>query len=314
MQPTWGDFTLGSQDGTSNRTRFPLFAIAYPVVSLGGTVTLSLGGQMEQRWVTETEAVTDLGGVIVPSVDRFESEGGTSVARIGWAHRLGSSFAVGASAGAYLGRLDQNFTRTLDSLAIGGNIQPFVEAGSWRYSGKTLTLGASADPTELIHVAAALEWSTDLEAEPLEETLGETRVFEVPMRLSAGATLTLTPRMNANTSIRIQDWSGAAGLEPDGTSSGSMSYGVGMEWRAIQGETRSMPVRVGYRSVALPFRLDGGDLSESSITFGVGLNLVEAQGSRFGWVDMALERGSRQSMPLDERFWRATLSIGVSGF
>ena len=76
---------------------------------------------------------------------------------------------------------------------MGGNIQPFLESGSWRYSGKTLTLGASGAPTDLIHVAAALEWSTDLEAEPQEGTLGDTRVFEVPMRFSAGATLTLTP-------------------------------------------------------------------------------------------------------------------------
>ncbi|NNM34797.1 MAG: hypothetical protein HKO53_17100, partial [Gemmatimonadetes bacterium] len=201
MQPTWGDFTLGTEAGSSNWTRFPLVAIVYPVVSLGGTVTLSLGEALEQRWVAEVESVSELGGVSVPATDRFESEGGSSVARLGWIHRFGTRLAVGAVVGAYVGRLDQSFSRTLDSLAVGGNIQPFVDGGAWRYSGKTLTLGASADPSDLLHVAGAVEWSTDLEATPQEGTSGEGRSFGVPMKLSAGATGTLTPRLHLNASV-----------------------------------------------------------------------------------------------------------------
>ena len=314
MQPTWGDFTLGSESGTSNWTRFPLVGIVYPVVSLGGTVTLSLGEALEQRWVAEIESISDLGGVNVPATDRFESEGGSSVARLGWIHRLGTKVAVGAVAGAYVGRLDQSFTRTLDSLAVGGNIQPFVDGGAWRYSGKTLSLGASADPNNLLHLAAAVEWSTDLEATPQEGTSGETRSFGVPMKLSAGATGALTSRLHLNASVRMQDWSSADGLPAGEASDGSVSYGMGLEWRAVQRETRSVPIRVGYRSVGLPYKVDGADLTESSVTMGLGLNFLEAEGLRLGWLDVAMERGSRTGGVLDETFWRATFSLGISGF
>ncbi len=314
MQPTWGDFTLGSDTGTSNWTRFPLIALAYPVISLGGTVTLSLGEALEQRWVAEIESVNDLGGVGVPSTDRFESEGGSSVARIGWIHRIGTSVAVGVQGGSYVGRLDQSFTRTLDSLAVGGNIQPFVAGGAWRYGGKTLSLGVSGQPTELIHVAGSVEWSTDLEATPQNETEGDVRKFGVPMKLSVGATGTLTPRIHLNASLRMQDWSGVDGLLRTETSDQSLSYGIGVEWRAIERDTRSIPLRFGYRSVATPYKVDAENLTESAVTMGLGFNLLEAQGVRLGWLDVAVEKGSRTSLSLDESFWRATFTLGISGF
>ncbi|MGI9627930.1 MAG: hypothetical protein ACR2QM_13925, partial [Longimicrobiales bacterium] len=254
MQPTWGDFTLGTSSGSSTWTRFPLMALGYPVLSAGGAVTVSLSGFMEQRWVSEIEATGNLGGVNVPSLDRFESDGGSSVARLGWAHRLSDKAKVGLMGGTYLGRLDQTFTRTLDSLAVGGNIELFVEEGAWRYSGKSVTLGGSFDPSELVHVAGAVEWSGSLKATPLEETGGDVREYDVPVRFSLGATATLTSRLNVNTSLKIQDWSGASGYDPGALSSGSVSYGAGVEWHALQGETRSLPIRLGYRSVSLPFQ------------------------------------------------------------
>ena len=98
------------------------------------------------------------------------------------------------------------------------------------------------------------------------------------------------------------------------TSTSTASYGAGIEWTAIQGDTRSLPVRFGYRSVALPFRFGTEDASESVVTFGFGLNLVELEGRRFGWLDVGFERGARESLPLDERFWRATFSLGIARF
>ena len=42
------------------------------------------------------------------------------------------------------------------------------------------------------------------------------------------------------------------------------------------------------------------------------MNLVEIEGVRFGWMDVAVERGTRTSAPLSENFWRATISLGIS--
>ena len=314
MQPTWGDFELDGQSGTTQTTRFPLLGIGYPVLSLGGTVTLSLAGYMEQRWVGQRVRTIDLGGIDVPADDRFETNGGSSVARLGWAQRLGDRLSVGASVGAYVGRLDQEFDRTLDSLVVGNDVRSYVEGSAWQYSGYTFSAGFGADPHELIHLAAAAEWSGDLKETPHEDTQGGTNEYSIPLRLLAGVTGRLSQRLHLNTSVAYQDWSGADGFAEGVISDKKLSYGAGIEVQLIQQETRSFPMRFGYRHVAPPFRYAEDDPVESAWTIGLGVNLVEVEGTRFGWMDIGFERGTRSSVPLNENFWRGTVSLGISSF
>ena len=313
MQPSWGDFQIGDQSGTTRTTRFPLIAIGYPAAR-GGVVTLSVAGHMEQRWVGERDRLIEIGGEDVPISDRFETDGGTSVARLGWAQPLGDKLSLGVNAGLYVGRLAQVFDRTLDSLAVDGDVRPYTEEYNWGYSGFTLAAGFGFDPHELLHLGGAVEWSSDLTETPDDDTDGGVNSYDIPLRLTAGATGRLTQRLLVSTSFVYQDWSGAEGF-PEGVVSGrKLSYGAGLEWRAVQRESRSIPIRLGYRSGAPPFRYQSQDPSESALSLGVGLNLVEFEGYRLGWIDIAVERASRTSLPLDESFWRATISLGVSRF
>lgn len=314
MQPSWGDFAMGDQSGTSRTTGFPFIAIGYPVGATGGVATVSVAGHMQQRWAGERTEDIRLGGLDVPINDRFETDGGTSVARFGFAQPFGERIALGVSVGTYVGRLNQSFDRTLDSLIVGTDVQPYSEEYLWDYGGYTLAAGIALDPHDLVHIAGAIEWSTDLKESPRGETVGAVNSYGIPLRLSAGATGQLTQRLLINTSFVYQDWSGAGGFASGVLSGNKMSYGVGIEWRAIQQESRSVPFRVGYRSGAPPFRFDAQDPSESVWTAGIGLNLVELDGLPLGWVDLAVERGSRTSLPLDENFWRGTISIGISQF
>ncbi len=312
MQPTWGDFQLGSESGTSQTVRFPLLGIGYPVLSAGGALTVSLSGHTEQRWVGRRTDTIALGGVDVASQDQFRTNGGTSVARLGWVQRLGDRLAVGVGAGAYLGRLEQEFERSLDTLVVGRDVRSYREGSVWRYSGYTVLAGLSADPHDLIHVAASAEWSGELREAPMEGTRGLTRAYRIPLRVLAGATGRLSTRLHANASLGYQNWAGADGFAAGVTSGTSMSFGTGLEWRLIEGETRSVPIRLGYRRVALPFRYEAEDPVETSWTLGIGMHLVEVEGIRFGWMDLGLERGARSSSPLSEEFWRATVSLGIS--
>ena len=314
MQPAWGEFEVEDQSGTTNTTRFPLVGVAYPVGAARGVVTLALAGYMEQRWTGEVPRIVDLDGDTVDASDRFESNGGTTVARIGWAQRIGSRLAVGVSAGAYLGRLDRVFNRTLDSLAVSEGAQSFGRTGSWRYSGPTVSAGFSADPHSLIHLSGAVEWSGDLKATPRDDTTGGVLAYTVPMRFLAGATGRLTPRLHLNASFSYQDWSQAGGFEDGTTSSRKTSWGAGLELQALQRERRSFPMRLGYRRLALPFRFRSDDPVEVVWSAGVGLNLNQADGVRFGWIDVGAERADRSSEPLVERFWRATITVGISRF
>ncbi len=312
MQPTWGTFELGDESGTSNTTRFPLTAIGFPVPQLWGIATVSLAGYMEQRWSGERSETVELGGEQVYIEDTFDTRGGASVARLGWAQRIGQRLSVGVAAGAYVGRLEQFFHRNLDSLNVVTGVEPYFESRRWQYGGYNVTAGVSADPHDLLHVAAAAEWSSDLTEDPHAGTQGEKSRYSIPLRLSAGATAQLTPRLLLNGSLAYQDWSGAAGYPEDALSTLTLSYGGGVEWRAIRRETRSLPIRLGYRRAVPPFRYGRHDPVESVWTAGLGFNFAELAGIRLGWMDLAVERGSRASHPLSEQFWRATVSLGIS--
>lgn len=313
MQPSWGDYSMGDQNGTTRTTRFPLIAIGYPAAR-GGVVTVSLAGHMEQRWVGVRNQVVRLGGVDVPIEDSFRTDGGTSVARLGWAQPLGERFSVGVSAGLYVGRLNQVFDRQMDSLAVGTEVRPYSEAYQWAYSGYALAAGFGFDPHQLIHLGGAIEWSSALAETPSEGTTGGVNRYDIPLRISVGATGRLTPRLLLNGSMVYQDWSEAGGFADGVVSGRRTSWGAGLEWRAVQRESRSIPVRGGYRSGSPPFRFQSQDPGETAWSLGLGFNLVEFEGTRMGWIDLAVERATRTSLPLDESFWRGTISLGISRF
>ena len=315
MQPSWGSFEVGDQTGSSRTTRFPLIGIAFPILEARGTATLTLAGFMEQQWTGgRTEAVPLVDRLVIVE-DRFETTGATSVVRLGWAQRIGSRLAVGVSAGSYVGRLEQLFDRNLDSLAVsGGTVRPYNEFSAWRYSGYTFTAGVSGDPHNLIHLAAAVEWSGDLSENPRDDTPGGVNTYSVPLRLSGGATLRLTSRLQVNGSAAYQDWTTATGFGERLISDLKFSFGGGLEWRAIEREARSFPLRIGYRRVAPPFRYQRYNPVEHLLSAGVGINFLEEAGIRFGWIDLAAEYGIRSSNPLSERFLRGTVSLGISRF
>lgn len=311
LQPSWGSFDIDEQSGTSRTNRLPIMGIGYPVGSLGGVVTASLSGHLEQRWIARRQSMVTLNEVDVEVQDSYRSDGGTSVARLGWVQQVGSRVSLGVSAGSYIGRLERVFDRELDSLAVGGEVYSFREESAWRYSGYLVSAGFNADPHPLIHLAGAVEWSGTLRESPQEDAVGE-GVYTIPLRLSAGATTRLTSRLALNVSGVYQDWAASDGFLAGVTSGRKWSVGGGVEWHLVEGETRSLPLRFGYKRLAPPFRFETEDPVEAIWSLGAGFNLVELDDRRFGWMDLAFERGSRWSAPLDERYWRATATVGIS--
>ncbi len=314
MQPTWGRFDLGEQVGSSRATRFPLLGIGYPVRRARGVVTLSLSGFLEQRWAAESSGTVVIDGMDVEVTDTFTANGGVSVVRLGWAQRLGRRLAIGANAGAYVGAIVETLDRGLDSADVGGTVYSFSKEDRWSYSGATFGAGVSYDAAGVLQLAAAAEWSLDLTQTPTGDTVATSASYAIPARFSAGATGRLTPRMHLNASVVYRDWGTAADFAEGVASARRWSVGTGLEWLIADGETRSLPLRFGYRRLAAPFRYRKEDPVESIWSLGLGLNLAKRGNLRFGWMDVALERATRQSAPLSERFWRASVSIGITSF
>jgi hypothetical protein len=74
------------------------------------------------------------------------------------------------------------------------------------------------------------------------------------------------------------------------------------------------PLRFGYRSTGLPFSFGSSVATETALAGGFGFVLNETNGFVLAGADFSIERGERSDGVLTEKFWRATLSLRVSGY
>lgn len=315
VQPSWIEL---SEEGTPDRTffrgtRFPLVAIAYPVGR--GTVTLHAASVFDQRYRGERTVDVVLGGAPVPVRDLFVQEGSLSSLALGYSRMIGRTTSVGIAVGRYTGTLRRALVRDFSSSSASGSIEPYQSSGSWRYSGESVTAGVASDPVGIVRVAASATWSTDLTADATGQTEGGDRSFRVPLQLRLGASSVLTPGLTLSASAVRADWSGTE--EDLGTGSYARTVsgvGVGIELSRARLFGREVPIRLGFRHAGLPFSLDDEPASERVFAGGFALILSQANGVVFASTDVAVEKGRRSAGSFAEDFWRATVSLSLSGF
>ena len=111
------------------------------------------------------------------------------------------------------------------------------------------------------------------------------------------------------------DWSGISADLSAGAQAGSAtSLGVGLELTRVSLFGRPSPLRIGFRRTGLPYSLEAEDAHEQSVAGGLSFALNETNEVVLAAVDFALEKGSRTGGTYREDFWRATVSLRVSGF
>jgi hypothetical protein len=71
---------------------------------------------------------------------------------------------------------------------------------------------------------------------------------------------------------------------------------------------------VGFRRRGLPFALEGESAREQTFSAGFGFAMNETNEIVLAAVDVGVEKGDRTSGSYRENFWRATVSLRVSGF
>jgi len=315
IQPQWAEGSMGEGSDRTRGTRFPLIGLAYPVYSLGGTVTLTIGGFMDQRWQLRNESTVELGGSSVPVVDEFLSEGGISTFRVGWAHRIGEKLALAAGVGTQAGSVTRSFVRTVNVVESGVQVIPYRIRSEWQYSGLTTVLGVRWDPASILRLGGSATWSSSLKADPVEGTEGAGTKFDVPMELRVGASGLLTPGLSMTLGATYAAWEPSAGGLQDEEVVGTVwSYGGGLEWSGTQLRSRPVPFRVGVRKSGLPFRFAGEDPTETLVSAGIGLDVTRPQEVISGGLDLAVERGRREAGTLSETFWRGTLTFRIASW
>jgi hypothetical protein len=318
VQPFFGSAEVDGDVDDVEGTRFPLIQIIYPVrtrIAVG----LGFGGFLDQSWAAVREHQGDVGRI----QDRITSTGAVSQVRLSGAFDVTPSFGVGAALGLYTGNLQRDLLRTFPDSAFDPD-QVFQE---WEYRAFQGTIGVRVDPSNSTRFAVALTMGSDLEAEPdTGAVIG--RSYSMPLRLAAGASLLVAPRLLATAGGQFAGWSKSTNFatpdEPDSVLvSGRPVFevGGGLEWEQLRSGTRIFPLRVGYRYSQLPFALEGADpANEWAVTLGLGLRLA---GDNFGPLavgDIAVERGRRAgwessslSGGLTETFWRFSASLALFG-
>ncbi|HUF74825.1 MAG TPA: hypothetical protein VMM35_01040 [Longimicrobiales bacterium] len=314
-QPSWVEL---SQEGSGQHvyhqgTRFPLLGLAYR--SLGGTLTLQFSSVFDQGYTGESASDVVVGGTPIPATDRFVQEGSVSSLAAGYARMLGPASAFGVSIGRYSGRVDRTLTRHFDGSSGLGAVDTYISAGSWRYSGWSVTGGASTELLADVRVAASATWSTDLEAHASGFTEGSDRSFSVPLQLRVGASSVLTQGLAVSASAVRADWTVAAD-DVGGATRVRTVYGAGVGIELSQARLfgREAPLRVGFRRTGLPFSVGGGDGTEQVYSGGLALVLNESNGVVLATTDLGVERGRRTGGIVTEDFWRATISLRLSAF
>ena len=170
-------------------------------------------------------------------------------------------------------------------------------------------LGTSA------RVAASVTWSDDLDAIASDDTPGMDRSFSLPMQYRLGTSIVLAPGLMVTASVIRADWANIErDLDTPTTVGSTNNIGVGFELSRANIFGLALPLRFGYRSGKLPFSLGSGVATERIFSAGLGLSLSQADNIVLGSVDAAIERGRRSGSVLTEEYWRATISLRVSGY
>ena len=313
LQPTWGDYTLGSDEGDFRGTRFPVLGLSFPV-GIRGVLTVTAGSVFDQRWNADTQGVANVAGEQVPTTDRFTSDGGMSAMLVGFAQRVGPSLALGASIGLYRGQVTRIFTRSFDSLTVSNPITPFVEGGKWTYSGPLALANISWEPSTLIQVGATIGWSGTINAQPTEETEGAGLDIDAPLEIRLASTVLLSPALSLTAGIATSNWGDVGDARLDSLTVGRVTtLGAGLEWNAGTFWAGTFPLRLGVRRTELPFSFQGASPTETTISAGFSVFMAQSFGIPLAALDLAIESGSRSAGDLKESFRRLTVTLRVGG-
>jgi hypothetical protein len=312
-QPTWVEYDVNDVSGKFQGTRFPLLGLAYPLFS--GMMSVQIGSFMDQRYQVTTTGEIDIGTGPIATTDEFDQTGSIANVNFGFSRMFGRRLSAGLTAGRYSGALVRSLTRTYgDSTAAASDVDPYEERGEWSYGAYSFTAGVAYDLGSSTRLAASVQVPTKLDAEASAETRGSDRSYHLPIQYRVGASVALSPALVVSGSAQIADWSPTqddlVGLAYAGNTNG---FGVGIELSRARLLGKEAPLRFGFRRTGLPFSFDEDGAVEQVISGGFGLELSRTANIVLASVNLAIERGRRSGTGLDENFWRATISLLVSG-
>jgi len=311
LQPMWGSYKLGVDEGEFSGTRFPILGMAFPL-GTSGVATFTLNSFFDQNSAAAAGDTLQLMGADIPITDQSDLLGGLSALRMGWAQRFSSSIAIGASAGVYTGSVKRNFVRSfdLDSLPTLGTLKDFSKNETSTYSGPLVSVNLSWNPHSLLQLGGSVQWSGAIALSPIEGSIGEKEVIRAPIELKVASNWILGPGLFLNAGLSSSDWSNSGYPGLDAVAVGrTNTYGIGLEWEATRFWSGIFPLRLGFRKSTMPFQFKGQEVKERNVSLGFSVVLAEVFELPIAAIDVAVEAGKHSASDFEENFNRVTVTL-----
>ncbi|MEJ2678435.1 MAG: hypothetical protein P8174_05075 [Gemmatimonadota bacterium] len=318
MVTTPGTMSQGNQHGYVTSTRFPLIRAVLPI-GTRWVVTAAYGGYLDQDWSVRSDRQEAIGADTVPVRDIVRSSGGVGQYRLGLAYSLGSRLAVGVAAGGYSGQQQILVSRQFTDTTTLTEVESFQSRLARSYSAPMISAGLRWDPASFARLGASVTLPGRLKMNAEQGQLAN-RTVPLPVQVAGGASAYLSPDLLLAASARWSGWSKAnTALMTTNVPAGvpaardTWEIGGGLEYASTARQSRTMPLRLGFRYAQLPFSFDGQLPTEWAVGGGFGLRVGPRLDPQ-ALIDVGVERGARGSSAngnLHETFWQISLSVSL---
>jgi hypothetical protein len=280
--------------------RFPAFQATGTFGKFTGAVGVST--LLDRSWVNRYSDSLRVGGEWIPSEIQTSSAGALSDVRAAVGYVINKRVQVGLGLHGLAGENRTTFDRVFpDSTGVGG----LSQSAAFGFAGTAISAGVVTIPRDGLVFAASVRSGGAL---TLEENGNEAGRGSVPTRVGFGVNWLAIPGAAFSARIDRTMWSEMEGLGTAAVSifdATELAIGTDILGPKIAG-TNSL-VRAGVRDRTLPFGLNGNQIRERAMTFGLGLPIGRSRGQ----IDIAAQRAMRTGAGIEERGWFVSIGLGI---
>lgn len=299
-EPEFRRTTVDGVDGSTTTIRFPAFMMSGALGHF--TLGASFSTLLDRTWSNVYSDSVVIDGTRYASTLRAGSAGAMNDARFGMSYWVNPRLQVGLALHAISGENRLEFGRFFGDSSDLGDIS---QTSTINFAGKALSLGVIGAPSSTFLLGASVRLGGSLTAEQSTEPLASANV---PTRFGLTAAWYGIPNTTLAARIERTNWSAMRGLgTPRTTVFDATDIGVGLDVVGPRMAGAFSTARFGVRDRTLPFGVNGTQVSERSLSGGIGVPLARGRGQ----IDLTLQRAWRQADAARERAWVVSIGLGI---